>query len=176
MKPPKKLIFIHGPAGVGKSTACAMLHDRLAGSAWVESEWCGCTNPFDWNPERQALVERNMSFMLRSYLECSIVQYVILNWGLHAPRKQILDRVLGSISDLEYEFIPIILLCSEDEHIRRMSRDGRSDERIARSIGTRELYDVQSCPIIDTTGIDVGETVERILEIVDSDVTEGRSS
>ncbi|MHB1456230.1 MAG: AAA family ATPase [Armatimonadota bacterium] len=166
MKPPKKLIFIHGPAGVGKSTACAMLRDRLMGSAWVESEWCGCTNPFDWSPERQALVERNMSFMLRSYLECGIVEYVILNWGLHAPRKQILDLVIENISDLEYEFIPVILLCREDEHIRRMSHDGRSDERIARSIGTRALYEAQSCPVIDTTDLGVELTVERILEII----------
>lgn len=172
----KKLIFIHGPAGVGKSTTCAMLHDRLTGSAWVESEWCGCTNPFDWSAERQALVERNISFMLRSYLESGIVEYVILNWGLHPPRKQIFDRVLERISDLEYEFIPIILLCSEDEHITRMSQDGRSEERIARSIGTRALYKAQSCPIIDTTGIGVEETVARLLEIIDGDVTEGRSS
>ncbi|MHB1000131.1 MAG: AAA family ATPase [Armatimonadota bacterium] len=162
----KKLVFIHGPAGVGKSTTCSMLHQQLANSAWVESEWCGCTNPFDWSPERQLLVERNMSFLLRSYLECGILDYVILNWGLHHPRKQIFDRVLASLSDIEYRFTPIILLCSEAEHIRRMTIDGRSAERIKRSLETRPLYEAQTCPIIETTDLIVEQTVERVISII----------
>lgn len=164
----KNLIFIHGPAGIGKSTACALLHSRLPRSAWLESEWCGKTNPFDWSPEKQALVERNMSFLLRSYLECSILDHVILNWGLHSPRKQILGRVLDHLRDLEYRCVPIILLCSETEQVRRMKADSRSEIRIQRSLGTRCLYEDKHAHTIDTTDLTVEDTVDRILELLNS--------
>ena len=39
----KTFIFIHGPNGVGKSTACKTIHHRLANTAWLESEWCRMT-------------------------------------------------------------------------------------------------------------------------------------
>ncbi len=35
----RTFIFIHGPNGVGKSTVCKVVHQQLAHSAWLESEW-----------------------------------------------------------------------------------------------------------------------------------------
>lgn len=82
----KKLLFIHGPNGVGKSSACRLLHERLPNSAWLESEWCRRTNPFAYTPEIEVLAERSISFLLRNYLECSQVDCVIFSYGFHGPR------------------------------------------------------------------------------------------
>jgi len=89
-----KLIFIHGPNGVGKSTLCKELHQRLENSAWLESEWVRTINPFILNDEIEKLTEDNMTFLLRNYLNCSMIKYVIFNWGFHGRRKEIFNRVL----------------------------------------------------------------------------------
>jgi cytidylate kinase len=160
----KKLIFINGPAGIGKTSVCRILHAKLPNSAWLESEWCRNINPFIFNPEIELMVEKNLSCILGNYLRCSMVEFVLFNWGLHAPRKQIFDKVIHNLESLEFKLIPVTLMCSEAEHIKRMITDGRNQERIDRSIGTREIYSKLNNLIIDTTELTVEETVSRILE------------
>lgn len=165
----KKLIFIHGPNGVGKSTLCKMLNSRLPNSAWLESEWCRMTNPFTFTPEIISMVEKNISFVLRSYLECSLLDYVIFNYGFHGPRKQIWDNVLQNLRDLNYRLLPITITCSEEENRARMLKDGRDEERIKRALAVRGLYDGLGYPTIDTTGLTTEETVSKVWEIVMDD-------
>lgn len=162
----KKLIFIHGPNGVGKSTLCRILNSKIQNSAWLESEWCRMTNPFSFNDEIIRMVEKNISFMLRSYLECSTLEYVIFNYGLHGPRKQIFDNILKNISDMDYELIPIVITCSYDENRTRMIRDGRDEERISRALAVRNIYDNSDNPTIDTTDMSVEKAVYKVLEII----------
>ena len=57
----KKLVFIHGPNGVGKSTTCELLHNKLINSAWLESEWARRINPFEFNEEIELLTEKNIT-------------------------------------------------------------------------------------------------------------------
>jgi cytidylate kinase len=57
----KTFIFIHGPNGIGKSTVCKAVHQRLMHSAWLESEWCRMTNPFLWNDEMISLTTQNIT-------------------------------------------------------------------------------------------------------------------
>lgn len=162
----KKLIFINGPAGIGKTTTCRKLLSKMNNTAWLESDWCWALNvlPTAFTPETELMVEKNVSFLLRNYLECSLVECIIFNWVLH--RKHIFDRVIKNLSDLEYQLITVTLICSEEEHLRRMVEDGRDEERIKRSVNYRYLYDGLSNPIIDTTNLSVEETVVRIMEIV----------
>jgi cytidylate kinase len=163
----KNLIFIHGPNGVGKSTLCKSLFSRLQNSAWLESEWCRMITPFTFNDEIIELVEKNLFFMLRSYLECSSIEYVIFSYGLHGPRKQIFDNILKKLSDIDYKLIPIIVTCSYEENRRRMIKDTRDEERINRALSARSIYEGLDSPIIDSTDLSVDETVNRVLEIID---------
>ena len=162
----KKLIFIHGPNGVGKSTLCKALYSIIKNSAWLESEWCRMTNSFTFDNEIIEMVERNISFMLRSYLECSSLEYVIFNYGFHGPRRQIFDKVMNNLSDIKYEFVPITITCSYKENRARMIKDGRDEERINRALSVRNLYDGLEYPAIDTTHLSVEETVFIIEEIL----------
>lgn len=162
----KKLIFIHGPNGVGKSTLCRALHSKVMNSALLESEWCRMTNPFIFNDEIIDMVERNLSFILRGYLECSSLEYVIFNYGFHGPRRQIFDKVIRNLSDIKYEFVPITITCSYEENRARMIKDGRDEERINRALSVRNIYDELGYPAIDTTYLSVEETVFMIEEIL----------
>jgi adenylate kinase family enzyme len=162
----KKLIFIHGPNGVGKSTLCSRLHKSIDNSAWLESEWCRNTNPFVFNEEIELMVEKNITFLIKNYLECSMIEYVIFNWGFHGPRKKIFSRIIENLKDKEYELIPITITCSEEENIKRMTKDERDEERIKRAIEIRGIYEGLNNPIIDTTNMTVEETVEKAIEIL----------
>jgi cytidylate kinase len=162
----KKLIFIHGPNGVGKSTLCKELSKKIHNSAWIESEWCRMTNPFVLNDEFIRMVEKNLSFMLRSYLESSSLEYVIFNYGFHGPRKQIFENILKNIGDMDYKLVPITITCSCEENRTRMLKDGRDEERIRRALAVRNIYDNLGNHVIDTTGMSVEEAVHKVLELV----------
>lgn len=160
------LILIYGPNGVGKSSTCRLLHQRLPNSAWLEPEWCMQINPFVLTPEVQRLVECNLIHMIRGYLSCSLVKYVIFNYGLQGPRRQILDRLIAGLSDLSYTFIPIRLTCSEEENVRRTVSDIRDDERIRHALSSRELYEGLPGPCIDSTHLSIDEVVDKIISLI----------
>jgi hypothetical protein len=114
----------------------------------------------------EVLAASNMSALIRSYLGCSLVDHVILCYGLHGPRKRIFENVLASLGDLEFRLLTITLTCSEEENIRRMAADGREPERIQGSLRTRPIYDQVENSVIDTTHMTVEATVERILDVL----------
>ena len=159
-------VFITGPNGVGKSTVCKAIHHRLSHSAWLESEWCRMTNPFILNEETISLTTNNITHMLRSYLACAWLDYVIFSYGFHGPRQQIWETVLRNLGDIPYTFVPITLTCGEEGHIARMTGDGRDQARIQRALAGRYLYDALPYPTIDTTHLTVNQTADRVIEIV----------
>lgn len=162
----KKLILIQGPNGVGKTTLCKLLNQKLMNSALVEPDWCRMINPFYYDDEIISLTISNMTHMLRSYLQCSSVQYVIFNFGFHGPRKEIYEQVMENLKDLEYEFVPITVTCDEEENVRRMIKDYRDSERIKRALAARSIYENLSTPLIDTTRLSAEETAARVIEII----------
>ena len=113
------------------------------------------------------MVEKNITFILRGYLTCSLVHNVIFNWGIHGPRKNIFERVLKNLKDLEYKFIPIIITCTQEENINRMIKDGRSNERIERAIAIRKLYENLEGHRIDTTCLTTEKTIEEVIKIIE---------
>lgn len=164
----KRLVLICGPNGVGKTTLTKALNKRLMNSALVEPEWCRMINPFYFDDEINQLTISNMTHLLRSYLSCSSIEYVIFNYGFHGPRRMIYDQVMGNLKDLEFQFIPIIVTCEEKENINRMIEDERDEERIKRALTIRGMYDDLGYPVIDTTKLTVGETVEIVVEIINT--------
>lgn len=160
------LLFIHGPNGVGKSAVCKAIYQQLPHSAWLESEWCRMINPFIWNDDIISLTVNNISQMLRGYLSCAWLDYVIFPYGFHGPRQQIWETVLSNLADIPYTFAPIALTCGEEEHVARMTRDGRDQARIQRALAARYLYDALPYPKVDTTHMTIRQTANRVIDIV----------
>jgi energy-coupling factor transporter ATP-binding protein EcfA2 len=159
-------VFIHGPNGVGKSTVCKAVHHRLSHSAWLESEWCRMTHPFVLNGETIPVTIGNITHILRSYLACSWLDYVIFSYGFHGPRRQIWETVLSNLQDIPYVFAPITLTCDREENITRMVYDGRDQARIQHALAVGYLYDALPYPKIDTTHLTIEQTADRVIEIV----------
>ena len=165
----KKLIFICGANGIGKSTACRELNMKLNNSALVDSDFCRLIYPFEFSEDIKATITKNMSALLINYFSCSAVDNVIFLYGFHGPRKKMFEDVMKYINanNVKYEFVPIILECELEENIRRAERDNRSLERIKYGIeATREIYKQYNYPKIDVTNLSVEETVNALLKVI----------
>jgi broad-specificity NMP kinase len=104
--------------------------------------------------------------MLRGYLACTWLEYVIFSYGFHGPRQKIWESVQANLKDIPYILAPITIRCEPETLIGRMLQDGRDPERIQRALEAHDLYEHLPYPRIDTTRLTVEETVERVLEIV----------
>ncbi len=164
----KKLIFICGPNGVGKSTTGRELINYIDNSAFVDSDLCALRNPFIIT-EGIDIGRQFMQFMLTKYLESSLYESIIWSFGFHGHRKANFIEIMAEIRKLniEFDFIPIILTCDLEENIRRMKRDNRDEPRIDRAIkNTRIIYNNHPFACINTTKLSLKEVVYEIIKVV----------
>lgn len=165
----KKLIFICGPNGVGKSSTGRELINYIENSAFVDSDLCALRNPFI-NPEGIDIGRQFMQFMLTKYMESSLYESVIWAYGFHGHRKANFVEIMMELRQLkiEFDFIPIILTCDLDENVKRMKCDNRDETRIDRAIkNTRIIYHEYPFPSIDTTKLTLTETVYEIKRLIE---------
>ncbi|UCG60744.1 MAG: AAA family ATPase [Candidatus Zixiibacteriota bacterium] len=109
MKP--KLIFIGGPPGVGKSSVARELCRHLENSVRVEGDELWRMNPFTVDERTIPMVERNICFVLRSFLETGF-SYIILTWVLH--QNEIEQSLLDGIGNHDFDFRHFTLLRDKD--------------------------------------------------------------
>lgn len=167
----KKLIFICGPNGVGKSSTCRELVNYIEDSAYVDSDWCTARNPFILTDETIDIGRQFMQFMLTKYLECSIYKNIIWTYGFHGHRKDSFNKIMIELRKLnvDFDFIPIILTCDINENIKRMKHDNRDEARIDRAIrNTREIYNDYPFPTINTTNMAIKEAVYEMKKMIEN--------
>ncbi|WMJ87437.1 Rab family GTPase [Anaerocolumna sp. MB42-C2] len=165
----KKLIFICGPNGVGKSTTGRELIRYIDHSAFVDSDLCALRNPF-LDTEGIDIGKQFMQFMLTKYLESSLYESIVWAYGFHAHRKANFTEIMKELRSLniKFDFIPIILTCDLGENIKRMKCDNRDEARIERAIkNTRMIYDNYPFASINTTNMTLKETAYEIKKIVE---------
>lgn len=165
----KKLVFICGPNGVGKSSTGREFISNIENSAFVDSDLCALRNPF-LNTEGIDIGKQFMLFMLTKYLECSLYETIIWAYGFHGHRKANFTEIMKKLRELnkDFDFIPIILTCNLDENIKRMKCDNRDEARIDRAINkTRIIYNDYPFPSINTTKLTLKETVYEIKGLIE---------
>lgn len=164
----KKLIIINGTMGVGKSVTSRELNKSLNNSVWFDGDWCWMMNPFLVNDENKTMVINNITYLLRSFINNSSIQYIIFNWVIHT--EDIFDTVLEPLKDLEFDVIKITLTCSEEDLKNRIGKDVevnlRDESCINRSLRRLELYNNMSTIKLDTSKLSIAEVVEKIVKIV----------
>ena len=160
----KNLLFLWGPNGIGKTTICKELVRQLPNSAYVDSDSCRMMNPFVLNNDTIPTISKNIADLLYNYLTCDIVNTVIFSYGFHGRRTEVFQNVLEMLSGIDYNFIPLLLWCSEEENLKRMMIDQRSSDRIQRAMDeSRRAFDNITYPKIDITHLSVSEAVKTIL-------------
>ncbi len=155
-----KLLIINGAPGVGKSTIGNILFSKLDNSAFLDGDDVWRINPFEVTDRTRNIVERNIIFILRNYIEAKY-EYVILSWVLH--RQSIIDKLLNNLSDLNFKVHVFTLICSEEILIeRRQQQGGETAIAIDRLHQSLKLETKK----FDTEILKPDEIVSRIMESV----------
>jgi len=116
----KKLIFIGGAPGIGKSTVAGLLIKYLENGIWLDGDDLWRMNPFLVDENTKAMVEKNISFVLNSFLK-EHFSYILFTWVLHSD--SIKDTILSGLDQADFDFMHFTLICDEKTLKERLSTD-----------------------------------------------------
>lgn len=122
----QKLIIISGSPCVGKTTVATSLFDSIENSAYCDGDWMWCVNPFSVNDPRLRNGDKNMSFVLSTYLNSNF-KFVILS-SVVLMYESIRETILKDITAKDYMTIGFTLTCSEKTLIERHKKRGDNNE------------------------------------------------
>ncbi|HEY91358.1 MAG TPA: hypothetical protein G4O07_05940 [Dehalococcoidia bacterium] len=155
------LILIGGPPWVGKTTCAREVFLSLENSAWLDGDDVWRVNPFSVEDPRLRNSDRNMSFVLRTYLE-SRFDYVIFS-SVVLTDKQITDGILDAIGIEGYDMLFFMLACS---HSTLEARSARRDNVASPESRFTRAAKEQDAIHIDTTEMTPVEVSGKILSVV----------
>ena len=92
----KKLIFIGGTMGVGKSTLAQSLMTKLPSAVYLDGDWCWYTKPWILNEETRKIVILNVEDMLRRFIESKSYETIIFTatfFGTEHPYRQLAAHI-----------------------------------------------------------------------------------
>lgn len=163
----KKLLFIGGPMGVGKTSVAKLLQKKLPQTVYLDGDWCWFTNPWILNEETRQIALDNICYMLNNFLASKSYQNIILTWILQSD--ELIESITNRLNLKNVSFYNFSLIASEEAIINRLELDlaeGIRTERVVipRSLERLEQIKKVSSIQIDTTDKGEDEVVEEILE------------
>lgn len=166
----KNLLFLCGPNGIGKTTISKEIVINLPHSAYVDSDPCRFMNPFVLDAVTIPTIAKNISDMILNYFDCPLIQTVVFSYGFHGRRKEVFETVLNQLSAVPHHFIPYLLWCSEEEHLKRLHKDNRSTERIETALHpSRKAFGQILWPKLDITEMTSSEAALEIIRTIPQD-------
>lgn len=69
----KQVYLIGGTMGVGKTTTCRLLKEKLENSVFLDGDWCWDMHPFIVNEETRKMVMENIVFLLNQFIHLSLI-------------------------------------------------------------------------------------------------------
>ena len=162
----KRMIWVNGTMGVGKSTVCRFLYRRLPGCVYLDGDWCWMMDPFTVTEETKEMVLDNISHLLGNFLACSAYENILFCWVM--DRQEILDDLLARLPSSGYDLRIFTLTADAEALTARVEADIMAGLRApgdaARSLARGPLYDSLAAEKIDTTCLTPEETAEAILQ------------
>ncbi len=164
----KRLIIVNGTMGVGKSSVCFELQKLLPKNVFLDGDWCWKATPFTVTEETKAMVLKNISFLLNSFLGCSEYKNIIFCWVL--DEQETIDALLNSLSTAKTE-VRIFTLTAAPEKIEErllfdIENGLRETKVISRSTEKLPKYEKLKMEKIDTNGLLPNEAAKLIEKAV----------
>ena len=159
------MYMIGGTMGVGKTTACQLLKQKLDNSVFLDGDWCWDMSPFQVTAETKKMVLKNIIFLLNSFIHCGAYENIIFCWVMH--EQKIIDDILSGLDTSECEMHIFSLVCGRKALLERLQKDVKAGIRME-NVMERSLERIPLYESLDTVKIDVSElspeqTVERII-------------
>lgn len=162
----KRLIFISGPMGVGKTTVSTLLYRRLEDSVFLDGDWCWMMHPFTVTDETRAMVLDNITHLLNNFLACSQYQNIIFCWVMDS--QDILDSIRTRLALEHCAVFSFTLTASPDALEKRIAADIarklRQPGDAARSIARLPHYDTMDTIKVDVSSCKPEEAVDAIVQ------------
>lgn len=164
----KRLIFVNGTMGAGKTATCRELLHLLGRCAFLDGDWCWQMEPFVVTDETKRMVQDNIAHLLRSFLRCSAYENVLFCWVMH--EESIMDELLARLSGLEFTLYKFTLTLSPQALERRIALDvergARTPDVLARSLKRLPLYARMDTVKIDVSAVSARQAARRIADSV----------
>ena len=153
--------------GVGKTTTCRILRDRLDKCVFLDGDWCWDMHPFTVNEETKAVVMDNICHMLNNFVHCSAFEHIVFCWVMHD--QSIIEEILQRVDTDGCKVVVVSLVCTENALRERLIRDVTAGKRtpdvIARAVQRLKLYRLVESQKVDVTHITPEEAAQSILDL-----------
>ena len=163
----KNLYMIGGTMGVGKTTICQKLKQKLNNCVFLDGDWCWDSDPFQVTDETKNMVLNNICFLLNQYIKCSAYENIVFCWVMH--EQDIINHILNNIDTNNCNIKNISLICDKEIlRIRLMKdvEDGiRKEDVIERSINRISLYNNLNTLKINTNNKSIDSIVDEIISL-----------
>lgn len=157
----QKLIIISGSPCVGKTTVGDKLFQSYENSAFLDDDSVWCVNPFSMNDPRHQNINKNISFVLSTYLN-SDFNYVVLS-SVRMISQSSRESLFRDITAKDYTTIGFTLTCSEKTLIERHKKRCDNNEL------SFEWLRLEHCPndyVINTDNKTISQIVSEIRELI----------
>ncbi len=161
----KHLYLIGGTMGVGKTTTCRQLQQKLPDCVFLDGDWCWDMRPFTVNEETKAMVVENIAFLLNQFLRCDTYKNVVFCWVMH--QESIWEDILSRLNTAGTDVRCVALTCSEEALTARLQKDVenglRQPDIIPRSTERLPLYAALTAEKLDVSVLTPEEAAEKII-------------
>jgi len=131
-----------------------MLLELLPKCVFLDGDWCWYANPWIVTDETETMAMKNMSYLLNSFLECSVYENIVFGWVLH--KEGMIDNVLSLLKNTQYNLYKFSLICSERTLITRLQKD--IDNGVRKNVSWNHALSTRpNFEKMDTTKIDVND-------------------
>lgn len=140
----KKLIFIGGTIGVGKTACMSELKKLLPRCACLEGDSCADLARVQKGKEIDRLVLENIACVLGNFISCPQIETVIFAWSMH--ERNIADKLLSRLGVSDFDFYHVTLTASREAVAARLSWDIRRGSRRSSQL----VYALDRLPLYDS--------------------------
>ena len=161
----KNIYLIGGTMGVGKTTTCQIIKNKLNNSVFLDGDWCWDMHPFQVTEETKQMVLENIRFLLNKFIKCSAYENIVFCWVMH--EQTIIDYIVSRLDTANCKVHLISLVCSEQALQARLRKDVdagiRTEDVISRSIERIPLYDKLNTYKVDVSKITPEQAADFII-------------
>jgi len=162
----KNVYIIGGTMGVGKTTTCNLLKQKLVNAVFLDGDWCWDADPFQVTAETKEMVLDNICYLLNNFIRCSAYENIVFCWVMH--EQSIIDTILSRLKTRECTVKVISLICNKATLSVRLQNEielgHRQPDIIKQSLNRILLYDKLNTIKIDVSNITSEETAEMIIK------------